>query len=104
MELTINLTRLIEQAAGQIFGSDERDLLFEFLDRNNGREQLVRVDFSTVREDDEPEDSGDIDNHLWTCPICRQPICYDHIDDTWRCGCKPYLSRGEGATLAEKEV
>lgn len=39
----INLTAVIEQAAGQIYGSDERSLLYQFLQRNNGQEQIVMV-------------------------------------------------------------
>ena len=44
----LDLARLIQQAAPQIFGSDERGLLYDWLARNTD-EQLVEIDLDEVR-------------------------------------------------------
>ncbi len=44
----LDLARLIEQAAPQVFGSDERGLLYDWLARNTD-EQLVEIDLDEVR-------------------------------------------------------
>ena len=44
MRMRINLTDLIRQAAPQVFGGDERALLYAWLSRNADAEQIVEVD------------------------------------------------------------
>ncbi len=44
----LDLARLIQQAAPQVFGSDERGLLYDWLARNTD-EQLVQIDLDEVR-------------------------------------------------------
>ena len=44
----IDLTRLIQQAVPQVYGSDERALLHDWLARNTD-EQLVEIDLDEVR-------------------------------------------------------
>jgi hypothetical protein len=61
--LKINLSALLQQAAPQVFGSDERDTLYAFLDRQTDPERpedgptpvIVTIDFSLVLiKPDEP--------------------------------------------------
>ena len=60
----LDLARLIRQAVPQVFGSDERGLLSDWLARNTD-EQLVEIDLdevqpttsrATVRSHTQPED------------------------------------------------
>lgn len=44
----INLTVLIRQALPQVFGSDERDLLVQFLNRSVIEDQIVELDLEQV--------------------------------------------------------
>ncbi len=44
MKVKINLTSVIAQAAGKIYESDGRALLFLWLGRNNDQPQMVEVD------------------------------------------------------------
>ena len=44
----LDLARLIQQAAPQVFGSDERGLLYDWLARNTD-EQLVEIDLDEVQ-------------------------------------------------------
>lgn len=43
MKIKVNLAKIIEQAAPQVFGSDERERLYEWLGRNTS-EQIVKID------------------------------------------------------------
>lgn len=43
LELEIDLCEIIRQALPQIWGSDERELLADFLARNTEQEQVVTV-------------------------------------------------------------
>jgi hypothetical protein len=44
MKVTLDLVKVIEQAAPQVYGGDERALLRAWLDRNAGNEQMVTID------------------------------------------------------------
>ena len=44
----LDLVRLIQQAVPQVFGADERSLLYDWLARNTD-EQLVEIDLDEVR-------------------------------------------------------
>ena len=55
----LDLARLIQQAAPQVFGADERGLLYDWLARNTD-EQLVQIDLDEVR----PTTSRTV-----TCPV-----------------------------------
>ncbi len=43
-KFAIDLTDILEQSVSQVFGSDERQLLQTWLDRNSGVEQIVSVE------------------------------------------------------------
>jgi len=49
--IRIDLIRLIELVVDQVWGSDERDLLERFLDRNTETEQPVEFRLSDVLTD-----------------------------------------------------
>jgi hypothetical protein len=44
MKIKINLVKVIEQAAPQVWGSDEREILYTWLARNTEPTQEVEVD------------------------------------------------------------
>jgi hypothetical protein len=46
VKIKIDLAKVIEQAAPQVFGSDERERLYDWLGRNTS-EQLVTIDLRT---------------------------------------------------------
>jgi hypothetical protein len=48
MKLKVDLVELIRQAAPQVWGSDERDRLFDWLSRNAGQEQEVTVNMDRI--------------------------------------------------------
>ena len=50
MKVKINLMKLIKQAAPQVWGSDERNLLYDFIARNTEPEQIVTVDIVEALE------------------------------------------------------
>jgi hypothetical protein len=46
--IKIDLVKAIEQAVEQVWGSDERDLLHQWLARNSETEQIVKVDLAAI--------------------------------------------------------
>ena len=44
MKIKLNLVKVIEQAAPQVWGSDEREILYTWLARNTEPTQEVKVD------------------------------------------------------------
>jgi hypothetical protein len=54
-KITIDLVKLIEQAAPQAFGSVAPLLLQQWLNRNTGAAQPITVDLSVVSVEDKPE-------------------------------------------------
>lgn len=41
----VNLVEIIRQAAPQVWGSDERDMLYGWLSRNTSSQQIVEIDW-----------------------------------------------------------
>lgn len=50
-KITINLGRLIAQATPQVFGSHERELLYQWLARNT-TPQMVEIDLDEAQRED----------------------------------------------------
>ena len=45
---TVDLVNIIEQAAYQVWGSDEREMLFSWLSRNTDRPQSIKLDLRSA--------------------------------------------------------
>ncbi len=54
MKIKLDLVNLIRQAAPQVWGSDERDILYAWLARNTEPTQIVEVDLPDLNESEKP--------------------------------------------------
>jgi hypothetical protein len=88
MKLKIDLVRLIQLAASQVQGGDERAILYQFLARNKDA-QLVEVDLGQVLVAGEEEEAGHVDGG--PCPYCGNPDPERTVDYTWCPACNSGL-------------
>ena len=49
MRVKVDLVKVIQQAAPQVFGSDERSMLYGWLARNADAQQIVEVEIEPIK-------------------------------------------------------